>query len=116
MAITDQLVKLMNGEIVVKSIPGEGSDFSVFLHLPVAEGTVPAEQIEKENTAEEAESEEIEVFRGRRILVAEDNEINAMVAREILGQMGARNRCGRERDRGLLKCLTRSRKIITISF
>ena len=89
MAITDQLVKLMNGEIVVKSIPGEGSDFSVFLHLPVAEGTVPAEQIEKENTAEEAELEEIEVFRGRRILVAEDNEINAMVAREILGQMGA---------------------------
>ena len=89
MAITDQLVKLMNGEIVVKSIPGEGSDFSVFLHLPVAEGTVPAEQIEKENTAEEAEPEEIEVFRGKRILVAEDNEINAMVAREILGQMGA---------------------------
>lgn len=89
MAITDQLVKLMNGEIVVKSTPGEGSDFSVFLHLPVAEGTVPAEQIEKENTAEEAEPEEIEVFRGKRILVAEDNEINAMVAREILEQMGA---------------------------
>ena len=89
MAITDQLVKLMNGEIVVKSIPGEGSDFSVFLHLPVAEEPVPAEQIEKENTAEEAEPEEIEVFRGRRILMAEDNEINAMVAREILGQMGA---------------------------
>ena len=89
MAITDQLVKLMNGEIVVKSIPGEGSDFSVFLHLPVEEGPVPAEQIEKENTAEEAEPEEIEVFRGRRILMAEDNEINAMVAREILGQMGA---------------------------
>lgn len=89
MAITDQLVKLMNGEIVVKSTPGGGSDFSVFLHLPVAEGPVPAEQIEKENTAEEAEPEEIEVFRGKRILVAEDNEINAMVAREILGQMGA---------------------------
>lgn len=89
MAITDQLVKLMNGEIVVKSTPGEGSDFSVFLHLPVAEGPVQAEQIEKENTAEEAEPEEIEVFRGKRILVAEDNEINAMVAREILGQMGA---------------------------
>ena len=89
MAITDQLVKLMNGEIVVKSTPGEGSDFSVFLHIPVAEGTVLAEQIEKENTAEEAEPEEIEVFRGKRILVAEDNEINAMVAREILGQMGA---------------------------
>ena len=89
MAITDQLVKLMNGEIVVKSTPGEGSDFSVFLHLPIAEGPVPAEQIEKENTAEEAEPEEIEVFRGRRILMVEDNEINAMVAREILGQMGA---------------------------
>lgn len=37
MEIADNLVKLMGGEIVVKSVPGEGSDFSVFLHLPVAE-------------------------------------------------------------------------------
>ena len=37
MAITDQLVRLMGGEIVVDSARGKGSDFTVFLHLPVAE-------------------------------------------------------------------------------
>ena len=37
MAISDQLVRLMGGEIVVKSMPGEGSEFTVFLHMPVAE-------------------------------------------------------------------------------
>ena len=37
MAIADQLVKLMGGEIVVESQPQKGSDFSVFLHLPIAE-------------------------------------------------------------------------------
>ena len=90
MAITDQLVKLMNGEIVVKSTPGKGSDFSVFLRLPVAEGAELTGQIEKENTVEETEREDTDVFLGRRILMAEDNEINAMVAQEILEQMGAK--------------------------
>ena len=37
MAITDHIVRLMGGEIVVESEPGKGSDFSVYLHLPEAE-------------------------------------------------------------------------------
>ncbi len=37
MAITDQIVKLMKGEIVVESRPGKGSDFTVFVSLPLAE-------------------------------------------------------------------------------
>ena len=36
MAISDQLVKLMGGQIVVESTKGKGSDFSVILSLPVA--------------------------------------------------------------------------------
>ena len=36
---------------------------------------------------EEADYED--AFRGRRILLAEDNEINAMIAIEILQEMGA---------------------------
>ena len=34
MAITDQLVHLMGGEIVIDSMVGKGSDFSVYLTLP----------------------------------------------------------------------------------
>lgn len=90
MAITDQLVKLMNGEIVVKSVPGEGSDFSVFLHLPVAEEQEQRQQPDTGYEKEEPENADAEAFRGCRILMAEDNEINAMVAQEILGQMGAK--------------------------
>lgn len=89
MAITDQLVKLMGGEIIVESTVGKGSDFSVFLSLPVAEEY----ELKQENAAE-AKEEKPEVstenrFKGRRILVAEDNEINAMIAKEILEDMGA---------------------------
>ena len=36
MAITDQLVHLMGGQILVESLPGKGSDFTVYLTLPQA--------------------------------------------------------------------------------
>ena len=85
MAITDQIVRLMGGEIVVESLPGKGSDFSVFLHLPE---TVPPAQAAEAAQAQD-EQPDADVFRGRRILMAEDNEINAMIAQEILGGMGA---------------------------
>lgn len=91
MAITDNLVRLMGGEIIVKSKPGEGSDFTVFISLPAAE----PEEIEEpekslaENTGNEKKEENENAFRGRRILMAEDNEINALVAEEFLSGMGA---------------------------
>lgn len=88
MAITDQLVKLMGGEIVVDSLQGRGSDFTVFLHLPVADDAAEEKQMAAGYT--EAENQEENAFRGCRILMAEDNEINAMIAVEILGEMGAK--------------------------
>lgn len=91
MAITDNLVRLMGGEIIVKSKQGEGSDFTVFISLPVAEpeeAAAPAAAATGNGGAGQKEENE-NVFRGRRILMAEDNEINAMIAVEILGEMGA---------------------------
>ena len=86
MAISDQLVKLMGGQIVVESLPGSGSDFTVFLSLPVTEapaGAAAAEAAPAETAAQPAGQKPC------RILMAEDNEINAMVAVEILQQRGA---------------------------
>ena len=88
MAITDQLVKLMGGEIVVKSEEGKGSDFSVFLHLPEAYEDQKREHMEK-MPEEIYPVEKRYTFNGRRILMAEDNEVNAMIAQEILQEMGA---------------------------
>ncbi len=90
MTITDQIVKLMGGDLVIHTFPGKGSDFSIFLQLPVADVVLVAEQEKESRIPEVSESESDDsVFSGRRILVAEDNEINAMVAEEILGSMGA---------------------------
>ena len=91
MAITDNLVRLMGGEIIVKSKQGEGSDFTVFISLPVAEpeeAVAPAAAAAGNGGAGQKEENE-NVFRGRRILMAEDNEINAIVAVEFLNEMGA---------------------------
>ena len=86
MAITDHIVKLMQGEIIVKSEEGKGSDFTVFVHFPVAtENEIPIET----NVVEQKIELPKNSFKGRRILMAEDNEINAMIACEILTDMGA---------------------------
>lgn len=88
MAITDQLVRLMNGEIIVKSTPGKGSDFTIVLHLPETEKPMEV-PIEKSDNHVQHVNDESTAFRGRRILLAEDNEVNAMIAEEILKEMDA---------------------------
>lgn len=47
MAISDQLVKLMGGQIVVESLPESGSDFTAFLSLPVMDGRTAARTIRR---------------------------------------------------------------------
>lgn len=88
MAITDHIVRLMGGEIVGESEPGKGSDFSVYLHLPEAEAPEQTAKV-KALSEDDAEEKMQDSFKGRHILLAEDNEINAMIAVEILQEMGA---------------------------
>lgn len=86
MAITDQLVHLMGGQILVESLPGKGSDFTVYLTLPQAEAN---EQASVTGRAEDQNQYE-DAFQDCRILMAEDNDINAMIAVELLEGMGAK--------------------------
>ena len=92
MAIADSMVRLMNGQILVESEEGKGTEFSVYLSLPVAEM-----QDEKETSIQNVAEEDPEMLRaieaftlkGIRILLAEDNDINAEIAMEILAMEGA---------------------------
>ena len=86
MAITDQLVHLMGGQILVESLPGKGSDFTVYLTLSQAEAD---EQASVTGRAEDQNQYE-DAFQDCRILMAEDNDINAMIAVELLEGMGAK--------------------------
>ena len=82
LAISDQMVRLMGGQIVVESQPDVGSEFTVFLSLPVA--SAPQKEAPQKQPAQ------IELIsRPIRLLMAEDNEINAMIAVEILQERGA---------------------------
>ena len=85
MAITDQLVQLMGGEIVVDTTPGQGTDFTVLLNLPIA-----ADQTVKTRRAPSpAAASGTTSLQGRHFLMAEDNEINAEIAESMLEMAGA---------------------------
>ena len=79
LAITAKIVEMMGGTISVKSKLGEGSEFTVELEL---------EPLEADNPANAGNSESIDLT-GHRILLVEDNVINAEIARMILEQYGA---------------------------
>lgn len=81
LAITKRLVDLMGGEITLQSAPNRGSTFQVELAFRVAENLQPVVDSE---VAPAIPNE----FAGIRVLVAEDNEVNAIVAEAMLEQMG----------------------------
>lgn len=93
MAIADSLIKLMNGKILVESEEGKGSEFSVYLSLPIAQDMEQSYPDEKSfSRQQEAEKQKaIKQFslEGLHILMAEDNDINAEIAIEILEMQGA---------------------------
>lgn len=87
MAISDQIIQLMGGEIVIDSMPGRGSDFIVYLHLPIA----TKESVQNIDTADVSQDYVDDyTYEGKSILLAEDNEINAEIAVEILEESGAK--------------------------
>lgn len=78
MAIADNIVKLMQGEIIVESEEGKGTEFVVYVSLPIAEG----DQIVPESWREEKITEDVQerkkiiddfTLDGVHILLAEDN-------------------------------------------
>ncbi|MBR0379806.1 MAG: response regulator [Mogibacterium sp.] len=83
MAITKRLVDMMGGTIEVKSKKGEGTTFTVRLEFaPVDPETAAAEK-------EEVSVEGSMSLEGRRILFAEDVDINAEILADLLEMEGA---------------------------
>ncbi|MFZ5721850.1 MAG: ATP-binding protein [Pseudomonadota bacterium] len=79
LAITRELVALMGGSITVESLLGAGSTFRVELPLPPA-GDEPM--------AVPAVAATQEGLPPLRVLAAEDNEVNQLVLRTLLEQVG----------------------------
>ena len=77
LSIVKNLVELMGGEITVASSKGKGSRFEVSLQLDRAE-----ELEDTESACEEAWAKIS--LEGRKLLLAEDNDLNAMIATELI--------------------------------
>ena len=81
LAITKKLVELMNGKIVVQSVYGKGSKFTVALDQRIVEEKAKP----KFSTAE---LEKIVDISGKHVLVVDDNQLNLKVAGMLLQKYG----------------------------
>lgn len=89
LAITRSIVNLMGGKISLESELGRGSEFTVkvvFLLQDVNEEEADMKALQDEiQEAEQLEKQQRkQIFRGRRILLVEDNELNRQIARTLL--------------------------------
>ena len=82
LAICRDLTELMNGRIGVRSEPDVGSSFTVTLPLPRLEDSAPARGRRGARSAPEGAE------RPLRVLAAEDNSVNQLVLKTLLGHVG----------------------------
>ena len=78
LAITKQLVELMGGKIVVHTVYGEGSKFTVVLNQQIKH--------EEVKVIESAPKETIDIS-GKKILLVDDNALNLKVAKKLLERL-----------------------------
>lgn len=85
LAITKQLVELMGGKVVVHTVYGEGSKFTIILDQP----------IEKESSLHKDTGPNLTHLdlSGYRILVVDDNTLNLKVASQLLKRYSALVEC-----------------------
>lgn len=77
LAITKSLTEMMGGKIVVQSVYGQGSKFTVYLKQKIVEiHETPVETVKHE--------EQNLNFAGSKVLIVDDNKLNLKVADKIL--------------------------------
>jgi PAS domain S-box-containing protein len=93
LAIVKALVDIMGGSLRAESVLGKGSQFTVDLTLPLGK----KDQMLTTRIAEDIQ------LTGKHILLVEDNEINQVIANEMLTQAGAIVECAEDGKIGLEK-------------
>ncbi len=82
LTIIQKLTRLMGGTITVHSVLGQGTEFVIDLKLEVVSEESEKYFIENENSIT------TDCFRGKRVLIVEDNELNREITSELLKDEG----------------------------
>ena len=83
LSIIKSMIELMGGSIQVESRQGIGTKFTVELSFDIAS---KEEVYESQNTIKPSA---IHTIKGKRILIVEDNELNAEITKTVLEDVGA---------------------------
>lgn len=90
MAIAKKLVELMGGTISCDSVLGQGTTFTVRMHLQYADQEEAMSLADAAERAHFNQSDDIALdLHGKRILLVEDNYMNREIARRIISETGA---------------------------
>jgi len=89
LSITKSIVEMMGGKISVESEPGNGTEFIVkvvFMLQDVDEETITPEKLREQKEAQEENQrvEQKELFKGKKVLLVEDNSLNRQIASMLL--------------------------------
>ena len=91
--ITKEIVLKMGGQISVKSKPGYGSTF--FVQLPLATADAPTAT---------AETKPTNILAKKKVLIAEDNEINSFYLKALLEKNEAVTTCVEDGEQAVKAC------------
>lgn len=83
LSICKKIIDLFNGKITVDSVYGKGSKFTIEVNFEIGEKEAVLED-------KKINSEKNMKFKGKQILLVEDNEINQAVEKEMLRSLGLR--------------------------
>lgn len=92
MPIVKRLLDLMGGSIDIESEIGKGTKITIklYLRLPTAEQIYAAKQATQPDLGDKPNEfipQSVKMFQGKRILLAEDNDLNAEIAEAILEEL-----------------------------
>jgi signal transduction histidine kinase len=88
LTISRRLARAMGGDVTCHSVPGKGTTFEFTIAFRPTPKTPHPRPSLSEELAAAGEAEASPTVRPGRVLVVEDNEVNALVVRGMLEQMG----------------------------
>lgn len=86
MAITKNLVEMMNGSIVIESELGVGTEYIITIPLKILSASEVSEYNKKENTSETGVplDKMLSALEGKKFVVVDDNLVNRRIVKRIL--------------------------------